>query len=280
MNRIVRGSPAALSLAFTVDEVPTDLDAPPAVVVTRVDGTQAAAGASTRTGLGEYTYTLPAQSQLSSLTAVWSGLLSGLSVSAETYAEVVGGQFFSVAELRNFDSVLMNTTKYPTAKLVAARLLVESDFEGFCNRAFFPRGHRETIFGDGTKSLWLAKPDPLRLVSLVVDYDQDWSARMFTRPDDNLHVINLDNDVWPKNTRIDIEYEYGFPTPPVRVVQASKKLAKYRLVADQSRIDERATTMNIPDFGNFVLSTPGMRDALTGIPDVDVVLWDYALDRA
>lgn len=278
MNRIVRGSPGTLMLTFTVDDAPTDLDTPPDVSVTRADGSVASTGTSTRTALGTYAYTLPAQSQLSILTVDWSGAVDSADVTATTYAEVVGNEYFSVADLRNFDAVLMNTAKYPTAKLIGARLVVENDFEDFCNRAFIPRGYREHLVGNGTSALWLTKPDPIRLVSLTVG-DEDWSARTFTRPDDNLHVITLDEGCWPRDGKIVIEYEYGMLAPPPRVVNAAKKLAKYRLVADQSRIDERATTMNVPDFGNFVLSTPGLRDALTGIPDVDIVLWDYALGR-
>jgi hypothetical protein len=279
MNRIVRGSPGTLALTFTVDEVPTDMDAPPTVTVTAVDGSQMAVGGSTRTGVGAYTYLLPAQAQLSPLTVVWSGLLSGQAVSATTYAEIVGAEYFSVMELRYFDNVLLNTTKYPTNKLIDARLAAESDFEDFCNRGFVPRAYRETVIGDGTGSLWLAKPDPIRFLSLTVN-GEDWSARTFTRPDDNLHVVTLDSGVWPSNGRVVVTYEYGMPTPPVRVKNAAMKLAKYRLVQDQSRIDERATAMTIPDFGTFAMATPGMRDSITGIPDVDVVLWDYALGRS
>jgi hypothetical protein len=280
MNRIVRGSPGTVTLAYEVDDAPKDMDAPPAVTVTRANGTQLATGTATRTGVGAYTYTIAAQSELSALTVEWVGLLDGwMTVSATTYAEIVGAEYFSIGELRNSDSVLLNTTKYPNAKLIQARLSVESDFEGFCNRAFVPRYYRETIIGDGKDTLWLTQPEPLRLVSLVVN-GEDWSAKTYTRPDDNLHVIRLDDGCWPAAGRIVIEYEYGPEATPVRVKNAAMKLAKYRLVSDQSRIDERATTMNVPDFGNFVLSTPGFRDALTGIPDVDVVLWDYALGRS
>jgi hypothetical protein len=50
------------------------------------------------------------------------------------------------------------------------------------------------------------------------------------------------------------------------------------LVAGRSRIDERATLMQIPDFGTFNLATPGQRGSWTGIPDVDVVIDQYTLD--
>lgn len=279
MNRIVRGSPGTLSMVYTVNDVPTDLDAPPTLSVTRIDGSVAASGTSNRTDLGSYAYTLPPESQLSPLTVTWSGLLSTVAVSVETYAEIVGGEYFSIQELRDYDAVLQNTTKYTTAKLQAARLNAESDIEGLCNRAFVPRGYRENLVGNGTCSLWLSRPDPIRLFALTVN-GEDWSDRTFTRPDDNLRVINLDSGVWPSCSKIVIYYEYGTLTPPVRIANAAKKLAKYRVVGDQSRIDERATVMTIPDFGTFSLATPGIQAAsLTGIPEVDIVLWDYALER-
>ena len=277
MIRIVRGSPATLTAVFYVDDAPADLDAVPTVTVTRVDGSQVATGAATRTGLGTYIYTLPAQSQLAVLTADWSGVLNGGAVSTETYAEVVGAEYFSIAELRAFDSVLSNTTRYPDSKLKAARLAVESEFEGICGRSFVPRYAREVLYGDGNGVLWLANPEPLRVISCTVN-GEDWSAKEFTRPDYNLRVLGLPMwEYWPRDAQVVLEYEYGKPEAPIRIKQAAMKRAKYTLVSDQSRIDERATTMNIPDFGNFVLATPGMRGSYTGIPEVDVVLQDYVI---
>lgn len=278
MIRIVRGSPATLSAVFYVDETPTDLDAPPTVVVTRQDGSQAATGTATRTDVGTYTFALPGQDSLALLTATWSGSISGSEVSTQTYAEVVGMEYFSIAELRNFDSVLTNTTKYPTSKLIDTRLYVEEEFEGICGRSFVPRYARETILGNGTGTLWLTYPEPIRLLSLTVD-GVDWSSKTINTVDDNLRVLSLGGSygVWPRGGQIVIEYEYGKSEPPTRIKEAALKRAKHKLVSAQSRIDERATTMSIPDFGNFVLATPGMRGSYTGIPEVDVVLQDYVI---
>lgn len=281
MIRIVRGSPATLSAPFYVNDTATDLDAVPTVLVTRQDGSQVATGAATRVGVGQYTYALPAQTDLAVLTAVWSGLISSQPISVTTYVEVVGAEYFSIAELRNSDSVLTNTTRYPDAKCAQARLAVESDFEGICGRAFVPRYAREQLVSNGTGTLWLSNPEPIRLITLTVN-GEDWSGKTITTSTDNLRILILAGfqGVWPRYGQITIEYEYGNLAPPERVKNAAMKWAKYKLVADQSRIDERATTMNIPDFGNFVMATPGMRESITGIPEVDVVLWDYTLDRS
>lgn len=277
MIRIVRGAPATLSAVFYDDDMATDLDEVPTVTVTRADGSQVATGAATQTGEGTYAYALAAQPELATLTAVWSGERDGQDVSVTTYAEVVGTEYFAIAELRLFDNVLSNTTKYPTSKLVQARLAVATEFEGICGRSFVPRYAREVLTGDGSGQVWLRNPDPLRVISCTVD-GEDWSDRTLTRPDDNLRTLLLPlGERWPMAGRIVLEYEYGMSEPPTRIKNAAMKRAKYSLVADQSRIDERATTMNIPDFGNFVLATPGMRGSYTGIPEVDVVLQDYAL---
>lgn len=277
MIRIVRGSPATLSATFYADDQPADiLDDAPIVTVTGPTGAQTASGTGTWASVGTYTFALPPVSELGSQTAVWSGQHNGAAVSTTTYAEIVGAEYFSIAELRAFDSVLSNTTRYPDAKLKAARLAVESEFEGICGRSFVPRYAREQLVGSGTPVVWLSYADPLRPLSLTVN-DEDWSTKELRRPDDNLRVLALVSGTFPIDARVTIEYEYGFPEPPIRIKLAALKRAKYQLVADQSRIDERATTMNIPDFGNFVLATPGMRGSYTGIPEVDVVLADYAI---
>jgi hypothetical protein len=274
MIRIVRGSPATLSATFYVDETGTALDDVPTVTVTRVGGSQVATGAATSAGGGTYTYTLPPQADLAVLSASWTGERDGQAVSVDTYAEVVGSEYFSISELRNSDSVLQNTTKYPTSKLISTRLAVESEFEGICGRSFVPRYAREVLYGDGTGTLWLSNPEPLRVISCTVD-GEDWSDREFNRPDYNLRILTVNDARWHR--KIVIEYEYGKPEVPVRIKEAAIKRAKYSLVSGQSRIDERATVMNIPEFGNFVLATPGVRGSYTGIPEVDVVLDDYVL---
>lgn len=277
MIRIVRGSPATLSATFYVDETGTELDDVPDVTVTRVGGSQVATGTATAAGGGTYTYTLPPQTALAVLSASWTGERDGQAVSVDTFAEVVGSEYFSISELRNSDSVLQNTSKYPTSKLISTRLAVESEFEGICGRSFVPRYAREVLYGSGTGTLWLSYPEPLRMISCAVG-DDDWSDKELTAADYNLRILTLPyGTAWPRGSKIVIEYEYGKPEVPVRIKEAALKRAKYSLVSGQSRIDERATVMNIPEFGNFVLATPGVRGSYTGIPEVDVVLDDYVL---
>lgn len=279
-QRIIRGTPVTLSVTFTGDETPIDPDGNAATVtVKNLAGVTIASGPATRTGAGIYTFNLAAQSALNVLTIEWAGTFSGASATVTTSAEVVGGTYFTIYELRNYDSVLTNPTRYPYAKLVKARDFVEWKFESTCGRAFVPRYASQEIIGDGTRDLWLANPEPLRLISLTVN-GEDWSSKTLKASTENLRILRLGGcEYFPYRSTIEIEYEYGRDVVPVDVREMSMKLAKHVLVAEQSRIDERATTMNIPDFGNFVLATPGMRGSVTGIPEVDVVLMDYQIGK-
>lgn len=278
IDRITRGTSAVLSVTFYGDEQPTNADNDVIVDVERANGTQVVVSeVATSVGNGTYEFVLPPEPEVTILTASWSGYFSGASTTIETYAEVVGGEFFTLRELRGSDSVLTNTTKYPTEKLREARLAVEAEFEGICERSFMPRYARERLIGNGDGTLWVSNAQPLKVLSCSVN-GEDWSDKEFTTPPYNLRVLCVpDGSYWPRDSRVVIEYVYGMPYVPRRIKNAAIKRAKSQLVSSNSRIDERATIMNVPDFGNFVLATPGVRGSLTGIPEVDVVLQEYAL---
>lgn len=278
-ERVRRNTAATLSVTFYGDETPIDADDAVTVEIRKADGTELYAGTANRTETGVYTYTLPPQSQLNNLNVDWSGSFGSNPATVTTYVEIVGAEYFSIAEFRAYDTVLSNTTKYTTQKLIDARSAVEAEFEGICRRAFVPRYHREVIEGDGTGYIWLSKPEPLHVISLTVDGD-NWADVTPRRHAYNLRQLYFPNNSIPSGSEVVIEYEYGMWTVPERIKHAALKRAKYRLVAGSSRIDERATVMNVPDFGNFVLATPGQRGSYTGIPDVDVVLDDYVLHGA
>lgn len=277
IDRITRGTSAVLSVTFYGDEQPTNADNDVTVDVERENGTQVVVSeVATSVGSGTYEFVLPPEPEVTILTASWSGNFSGASTTIETYAEVVGGEFFTLRELRGSDSVLTNTTKYPTEKLRDARLAVEAEFEGICGRSFMPRYARERLVGNGDGELWVSNAQPFKVLSCSVN-GEDWSDKEFTTPPYNLRVLGVSEGSWPRGSQVVIEYVYGMPHVPRRIKNAAIKRAKYSLVSNLSRIDERATVMNIPDFGNFVLATPGMRGSYTGIPEVDVVLQDYVL---
>src|SRR4051794_34043320 len=111
MQRIVRGSPGTITAAFTIDDQVVDLDATPSLAVTRADGSAVSTGSVAQFPDGTYAATVLPQDQLGKLYAEWTGTSEGGPLmTVQTTAEVVGSEYFSIAELRNSDPVLTNTT--------------------------------------------------------------------------------------------------------------------------------------------------------------------------
>ena len=185
-------------------------------------------------------------------------------------------RYFTLVELRASDvAALSNEDKYPDATLQAALDSVEVEFERICNRAFVTRTFSETVTGDGTASVYLEKNEPSTILTVdgVAVSDADFSSDGFKL------LTRLDGLLWTRNQRFLIEYEYGTPVIPSDIKDAAIHRARGKVVSGRSRIDERATMMQIPDFGTFNLATAGLKGSWTGIPDIDVVLNDYAYGR-
>src|SRR6185436_6224267 len=145
LTRIPRNSAGTLSAVFEVDEIPTDSSTTVTYAVVDAAGVSVATGNATSAGNGEYSFVLAAQTVLKALTITWSGTVAGSVTAVTTYAEIVGGFFFSLAQGRNSDASLADTGRYPTADLIAARLEVEAECETICDRAFVPRYDRVVL---------------------------------------------------------------------------------------------------------------------------------------
>lgn len=280
-ERVLRSTPSTLTFTFYGDGVPADPTGNVATVnVYKADGTQiVTSGPTTRVSPGVYSYSLAGQTNLNVLKVQASGTFGSDTVTVTTLVEIVGGFLFTIAELRAWDTALISNVKYPDDRIVDTRNEVEEEFEYSCHRAFVPRFGREIISGDGTNALWLANPEAFTITKLTVDGVDVLSTAVLVLDRDMPRILLRRDDVWSSNSldNIVIEYEYGPTNPPYNIINAAKKRARSKLVAQVSRIDERATVMQIPDFGTFNLSTPGMRGAITGIPEVDKVLMDNDL---
>lgn len=275
VQRILRNTPATLNVTFYTDESPTDADSSVTVTVKRADGSTLATGSAAHQGTGQYAYNLAGQANLNLLQVDWTGTFSSASGTITTFAEIVGGHFFTVAELRGFDASLADTTKYSTQALRDARLQVEVEFERVCKRAFVPRFGRDTIEGDGSNLTILSHPEPLviKTVDGAAATDADYRT-------DGLRELYWKAGYFTAGQDYTIEYEYGMTRVPPDIKRAALRRARGVLVQARSRIDERATLMQVPDFGTFNLATPGKNGSNTGIPDIDVVLDAYALGNA
>lgn len=290
MERVLRNTSATVSVTFYSGSTPVDADADPTVVVKRADGTTLLSTTATNEpGTGAYSVVIPPQANLNMLTLTWTGNFSGTPMSIMSEVEIVGGFYFSLAELRAMDSNFANTTKYPNSALADARMQTEAEFEDICGRAFVPRYYKETGIAsdEDSEMLWLEKPEPIRFLSFTVngvDYLSWYTAGYLVRDKYSPRGIQLKHDAVgvfaydPIYYPINAEYEYGMTSVPIPIKEKALKRAKMRLLGQKSTIDERATTMMLPDIGMVNLATPGQRGSETGVPDIDVVLQRYTLD--
>jgi hypothetical protein len=273
LDRIVQGRSATLSVTFTVDGVATDPDPETATVqIVRDDGTELVpAGTGTsHVEDGEFTYTLtPAQTaQLDILTARWTATFGGQAQVLTTIVEIAGGVLFTLAEARAL-TPLDNVELYPTAELLAARVVAEQVLEDACNYAFVSRYHREQPVVDALGRLLLAKREVRSIRSLSID-----GAAL---TEDDIAALALSGGIVTGNpltgTRYEIAYEHGVTTPPALASRIALRLAKRYLV--KTPIDERASTMTTDD-GTITLVTPGLRGMLFDIPEANAFVQRYS----
>lgn len=290
MERVLRNTPSTLSVTFYSNETPADPDANAVTFTARkADGTIAYTGSATRTGVGVYTWLFAAQAFLMNYTLSWVGNFGGVPVTITTELEIVGGNYFTVAEMRAYDSVL-NSVAYPYDEVVYQRQQVEAEFERICGRAFVPRFARETLTGDGSNELWLDNPEVTDILTLTiagVNYiSYESSLRVSRDHSKMIYFTEMSGLTFLEDEDIVIEYEYGMKKVPPQISDKAKKRTRGLLMGKNARIDDRISVID-GDFGRFNMATPGMdmgfgryvRSSMgvwhTGIPDVDVVLEDY-----
>jgi hypothetical protein len=156
LERIGQLTPGTLSQQWYEDGAVVD-PGTVTVGITRADGTVlvAAGTATTGSGTGARTYNLTTThtALLDRLTVTWTSTLKGTLLS---YVEVVGGFWFSLAELRAIRG-LTDTTDYPTSDLAAMRTTVEDAIEEYTG-ALVPRYAYQTVSGVSGQPIRLSKP--------------------------------------------------------------------------------------------------------------------------
>lgn len=277
MVRIHKAQSATLTHTFYVDGVPTNPSPDTATVtITRDDGTAVVTGAATTdTGTGTVTYTVtPAQTaNLDIWTVAWTATFGAQSQVFTDRVEIVGGFLFTIAQARAVKP-LDNATLYPLAAIVETRTLVEQALEDACGVAFVSRYTREVFDGAGMSTLLAHRPMITALRAVALD-----GAAVSTMDLATIHG-NVNGRLYYPATWItgygnySVAYEHGYTSPPLRVTQAALLLAKNWLV--KGPIDDRTTAFSTED-GTYSLSTPGLRGASFGIPEVDATVQDYSL---
>lgn len=273
-QRIAINTPATITATFypAGSEVATDPGGTTVTVtIVRADGTAVVtSAATTRLSAGIYQYSLPAQTQLNYLTAVWTGP-SGQQVT--TFHEIVGGFLAELAEIRALDG-LSDTVKYPTQTLIDARDKARDLVEDVTKVAWTPRYARETLSGYGNAFV------PVRmmarqLLSVSIGGVAQTDLTQFILY--SYGRIERVNSIFPigGTNNVIVEYIHGFDAPPADLKQAFLRLVRHYVLKGTTRIDERATTLS-NDMGTMTLTVANdAADRHTGLPEVDAVLNRY-----
>ncbi|MGC5664931.1 hypothetical protein ACN261_31575 [Micromonospora sp. WMMD723] len=293
LTRVAATTAATLTHAFGGGEIPAVVDAPVTVIGTDVDGDLLFTGTATAGTGGEWTYTMPAQTQLSLIGVTWSGTVAGVPVVEYDQVEVVGGFLFGLRQARDSDSTLRDTARYPTADLVRVRTEVEQECEWICDQAWVPRYRRVVLDGTGTPDLvlptggdqWRAGTlmrgiRAVRAVAVAprvgqpaVPLSAGQLAALAVRADGTLR--RTDDAVWTAGDgNVVVEYEYGADGAPADLVRAALTRFRDRINFDKKQVPDRAVSFTIQDMGTYRLSLP---DAYrTGIPEVDAAYGRYS----
>lgn len=289
LTRIAKNSAGTLAVTFLVDETPTNATGSVTYAAVDAAGTSVASGTATQGATGVYSFVLAAQSSLKVLTITWSGTIAGTATSVVTYAEIVGDHFFSLAEARNADDTLADTSKYPTADLIARRLEVEWECETICDRSFVPRYLRLVLDGSGTDQLLLRHPDPVRSVGDVrvirsVKMAPTLDGTFVSFAAAQLAALSVSEDGTLTRTSGDsfteglanviVELEYGWDRPPPDLITQAKVRLRTLANVNRSGINDRTTSFTAAEGGTYRLDMPA--PFKTGLPYVDAAYGRYS----
>lgn len=274
-DHVLKNTQATLAIDFTAGAATGAVT----YTVTDADGTAVTSGSATHGTAGAYSFTLPPQTAVKSLTIVWTGTWGGVAQSLTTYAEIVGNHLFTIAEARAFDNAaLASVTDYPEADIRAARAGIADFFESVTDVSFIPRYGRKVLDGPGARDLWLPVKQLRTLLaasvagtaftaSEIADVEVYEYGKLY-RPS------TWDSYVWGEGAarrNVTVAYEHGYQSVPWDIHQAALVYLRYLLVA--SDISDRTVSWS-NELGTFRQAVPG-RLYPTGLPSVDAALGRY-----
>jgi hypothetical protein len=283
--RVLRTAKATLSRTFFLDEIPVSATGAVTVSIARLDGTAIESGPATGPDSNQaYTYAYQGRDVLDTLVVSWTATVGGDAIVLDQdVIEVVGGFYFGIAEARGQDSALANTTKFPTAKLIARRIEAEDTAERICGQSFVPRFRRAVVNGLGKDTLMM--PDPwIRSIRSVQIGNVTFSpAQVAGVGYSNAGILYLSQGWIPGVPRglknITIEYEHGRDRPPSIISRAAMKHCKSLLLEDMSNLPDRAERTVTVDAqgGSVVYGSPTAET--TGLPAVDAAYGKFPPPR-
>jgi len=257
---------------------PDDALAAVTVTVTRADGTalvtaQAATDAGTsRPGVWTYPLTAAQLASLDLLAAVWT---SGGVARATTLHDVVGGFYFTVAQIKARESSLSSKS---SDEIQRERAVAEWWCERICGFAWVPRYRRVTLNGTGTAELELPDPAIRSIRAVSVDDVALTSTQLAELEPQEDGTLEWPSNIWASGRRnVIVAYEYGEDRPPEDVVRAAMTHTRHLLHQASSAIHDRTTSFTTEAGQTFRLDTAGPDKV--GIPSVDAVYQSYSGKR-
>lgn len=281
---ILRNTPHTVRVNIYSEGDLTDADGNSVTVtVEEADGTDiVTAQAATRDGVGLYSYIIPAQADLNELTATWTGNLGGNAFTLTTQHSIVGAHLFTEAEARAMYDSDLNATDYSDDDIAEARERITDEFEHIMEVAPVLRFRRETYAGDGTRSLWVKRPQVSTVLTATVGSTSLTPSTDITIKDHG--ELFRTSGVWSSATisnplNITVEYEHGYDPPPPDLKRAALILARFQLVKDVQGVGvpEQASSWT-DETGNYVSFAASVASGrFYGIPAVDNALRRYSL---
>lgn len=267
-QQILRGVPAAARAVFLDQdgEKDTAIDGAVTVEVTSAWSQQTFTTITATGGNGVYEADLPSVAEPDLLTCVWSDGTRTVT----TVVEVVSRYYATLEQIRGLDGAMatdrmLDDSKFPRSRLLAARRFVEEEFEEFCHRAFVPRYAEWRGHVDGY--LWLPHPDVRAIREFTVDGTAT-TPDVVLPSDGGLLVSGVSGDVV-------VKYEHGAERPHQMILKAF--FARVRNVVNslKSGVPDQATTYTATEGGTYSLLVEGRGGSLTAMPGVDIVLREH-----
>jgi hypothetical protein len=276
IDRVQRNQSGTLNAYWERDGIAWDPGANVTVTIINDAGTALVTAAATQgSGTNGRSYVLPATATatLDYLTAQWTSPSDGSVLT--TYAEVVGGYLFSVAQART-RTPLMDTTSYPTEQIENYRMLAEMALEDICGVAFVPRFSRDIAHITGWGLITVPRRQVTKVRQIYTQSEQGPQALT------TLAGLRIEQgglifmpSLWTWwSTPITVTYEHGFQWAPPRVARAALELARRWLI--ESPWDERTTGFRTRDGGEMTILTAS-HTAAFDIPEVVAVADQYSM---
>lgn len=263
---------------FTADdeqETPTDI-ATPAATVTRADGTALTAPTveDSADSLGVVEILLTAADhldELDQLTVTLTGTVDSKAVSRTYMVDVTTAHPFEVSAVRALDPD-MKSSKYPRARILAARDEMAAGVEGYCDLAFSPSYRIVKLRGNGSSCMHL----PVREVTAVRRVVIDGTAATLADVDLEAYGQITYGGGFTADKIIEVHVECGMAAWPAELAGEMLPHIRDMLASRTTKSGPTATSETSVSGGITRFAVPG-RGRPSGIPSLDVVMNRYML---